>query len=85
MALSGEAGELLELFQWLTAEQSTNLSEEDMSHVTQELGDIMIYLLRLSDKLDIDIEMAVEEKLQLNEVKYPIALSKGNATKYNRR
>jgi len=85
MALAGEAGELLEIFQWLTAEQSADLSDEDVARVKEELADIMIYILDIAYKLDVDIEGAVDEKLKLNEEKYPIELSKGNAIKYNRR
>jgi NTP pyrophosphatase (non-canonical NTP hydrolase) len=85
MALSAEIGELLDIFQWLTSDQSKNLSEKDMILVKQELGDIMIYLMRLSDKLNIDLEQAVIDKMKINEEKYPVSLSKGNATKYNKR
>ena len=85
MALSAEIGELLDIFQWLTSDQSKTLSEKDLILAKEELGDIMIYLIRLSDKLDIDLEKAVIDKLKLNEKKYPVNLSKGNATKYNKR
>tara|TARA_B100000427_G_scaffold257056_1_gene220811 strand:+ start:2743 stop:3087 length:345 start_codon:yes stop_codon:yes gene_type:complete len=85
MALSAEIGELLDIFQWLTSEQSKNLSEQDLKLAKEELGDIMIYLIRLSDKLGIDLEEAVQEKLKSNADKYPVELSKGNATKYNKR
>ena len=59
--------------------------EEDTDEVKEELGDIMIYLIRLSDKLDINLEQAVIDKMKINEEKYPIELSKGNSTKYNKR
>tara|TARA_B100001250_G_scaffold17701_1_gene15404 strand:- start:47 stop:391 length:345 start_codon:yes stop_codon:yes gene_type:complete len=85
MALSAEIGELLDIFQWLTSDQSKNLSNKDIKLAKQELGDIMIYLIRLSDKLDIDLEQAVIDKIKINEEKYPIELSKGNSTKYNKR
>ena len=85
MALSAEIGELLDIFQWLTSEQSKNLSDQDLKLAKEELGDIMIYLIRLSDKLGIDLEEAVQEKLESNADKYPVELSKGNATKYNKR
>jgi len=85
MALSGETGELLEIFQWLNAEESKNLSEEDLKSAKEEMADIMIYLIRMADKLNIDIEEAVQEKLKLNEKKYPVDLSKDNAIKYNKR
>ena len=87
MALSGEVGEIVEIFQWLTEEQSKleNLSDEDRKKVQEELADIFIYIVRLSDKLNIDLDKAVSEKMKLNGKNYPIELSKGNATKYNRR
>ena len=85
MALSAEIGELLDIFQWLTSDQSKNLSDKDVKLAKQELGDIMIYLIRLSDKLGIDLEEAVIDKMKINEEKYPIDLSKGNSTKYNKR
>tara|TARA_B100001250_G_scaffold152855_1_gene131247 strand:+ start:420 stop:764 length:345 start_codon:yes stop_codon:yes gene_type:complete len=85
MALSAEIGELLDIFQWLTSDQSKNLSDKDLKLVKEELGDIMIYLIRLSDKLGIDLEQAVIDKIKINEEKYPTELSKGNSTKYNKR
>lgn len=87
MALAAEAGELLELFQWLTEERSRQLvdSPEGMARVREEIADVQIYLLRLADKLGVDLEKAVEEKIVLNEGKYPVELSKGNATKADRR
>jgi dCTP diphosphatase len=85
MALAAESGELLELFQWLTEAQSSQLSEEERIHVAVELADIQIYLVRIADALDVSLPEAVEEKLRDNAEKYPIDLSKGNATKYSRR
>ena len=85
MALSGEVGELLEIFQWLNSEESKNLTDKDHQSAKEELADIMIYLIRLSDKLGIDLEEAVQEKLKLNAEKYPVELSKDNAIKYNKR
>ena len=85
MALSGEAGELLEIFQWLNTEESKNLSDKDHQSAKEEMADIMIYLIRLADKLDINLEEAVQEKLQLNTEKYPVKLAKDNAVKYNKR
>tara|TARA_B110000196_G_C20796346_1_gene497983 strand:+ start:334 stop:678 length:345 start_codon:yes stop_codon:yes gene_type:complete len=85
MALSGEVGELLEIFQWLNSEESKNLTDKDHQSAKEELADIMIYLIRLSDKLGIDLEEAVQEKLKLNAEKYPVELSKDNAVKYNKR
>ena len=87
MALASEAGELLELFQWLKEEESTktSLDNDTLNRVKEELADILIYLLRIADKLDIDLEEAVNKKIATNEVKYPVDVSYDNATKYNRR
>ena len=86
MALTSEVGELNELFQWLTEEQSSMKDDiVKVEEIRKEIADIFIYLLRLADKLDIDIEKAVREKIEINSKKYPIDLAKGNATKYNRR
>ncbi len=87
MALAAEAAELLEIFQWLADEQSKNIvnDEKEMAQIREEIADVFIYLVRLSDKLGVDIEKAVEEKIKLNEKKYPVELAKGNATKYNKR
>ena len=81
MALTSEVGELNELFQWLTEEQSNNVDNDE---IRQEIADICIYLLRLADKLNIDIEEAIKEKIEINTKKYPIELSKGNAKKYTK-
>ncbi len=87
MALAAEAAELLEIFQWLTDEQSKEIihNEKEMAQIREEIADVMIYLIRLADKLNINIEKAVLEKIELNEKKYPVELSKDNATKYNKR
>ena len=87
MALAAEAAELLEIFQWLTEEQSKAIvnSEKDMAEVREEIADVFIYLARLTDELNINIEKEVLAKIALNEKKYPVELSKNNATKYNKR
>jgi len=87
MALAAEAAELLEIFQWLTEAQSKDIVkyEKEMALVKEEMADVFIYLIRLADKLGIDIEKAVFDKIEMNENKYPVDLSKDNATKYNRR
>jgi dCTP diphosphatase len=82
MALAGEAGELLELFQWLTEEESTILDADKKKRIAEELADIQLYLVRLSDKLSIDLFVACEEKIKSNAIKYPIEKSKGIAKKY---
>lgn len=84
MALGGEAGELLEHFQWLTDAQSRSLGTDakKLAKVSEEVADIAIYVVRLCDKLDIDLERAIEAKIRANAAKYPVDLAKGNATKY---
>lgn len=82
MALSVEAAELVELFQWLTEEQSHELSVDTANQAADELADIQIYLIRLADKLGIDIEAAVRQKIEINRVKYPADKVRGDASKY---
>jgi NTP pyrophosphatase (non-canonical NTP hydrolase) len=84
MALAGEAGELLELFQWLTQEESRNLPEDARQAVAHEIADIQIYLAAISDRLGIDIGPAVAEKMKLNAEKYPPDLARGSALKYSK-
>jgi len=85
MALSVEASELVEIFQWLTQEESKNIDSKDIQSVKDEVADILIYLIRIADKLDIDLEKAILEKIKKNSEKYPVELSKDNAVKYNKR
>ena len=87
MALSVEAGELMELFQWLTPEESRAVADDPAGarRLQEELADVLIYLVRLADVLGVDLEEAVEAKLQTNAGKYPIHLAYGNATKASRR
>jgi len=82
MALSIEAGEIMEHFQWLTQEQSKNLPADKLDEVAKELADTLLYLIRLADKLDIDLLAAAQNKIKLNGQKYPIDKSRGNAKKY---
>ncbi|PML58224.1 nucleotide pyrophosphohydrolase [Vibrio lentus] len=82
MALSGEAGELVEVFQWLTEEESKNLTSRQKERAEEEIADVFLYLLRLSDKLDIDLIEASSKKLALNEAKYPVERCYGTAKKY---
>jgi dCTP diphosphatase len=83
MALIGEAGELVERFQWLSPEESLALSPERHEQVRQEIADVLIYLTRLADMLDIDLMQAAADKIALNGRKYPVDKAKGNAAKYN--
>jgi len=87
MALSVEAGELVEIFQWMTQEQSRSVRDDPTvkARAAAELADVQIYLLRLADQLEVDLETSVLNKIRENAEKYPVRLSKGNATKYDRR
>ena len=82
MALSVEVAEIAEHFQWLTEEQSKNLSQEKLEQIGTELADTFIYLIRLADKLDIDLIEAANRKIDINDQNYPVDKSKGNAKKY---
>ena len=82
MALIVEAAELVEHFQWLTEEQSYQLNKEKLTEVSYEMADIMIYLLRLSDRLGVDLLAVVQEKMKLNAEKYPAEKVRGSAKKY---
>ena len=81
-ALSVEAAELLEHFQWLTEEQSRNLSGPKQAEVAAEAADVLLYLLQLCDKLDIDLIEAARLKLIVNGEKYPVASARGSSKKY---
>ena len=83
MALIVEAAELLEHFQWLTEEQSQQLPADKLAEVEQEIADIQIYLIRLADKLGVDLEKAVNAKIKLNEKKYPADKVRGKSAKYD--
>ncbi|HEX7235432.1 MAG TPA: nucleotide pyrophosphohydrolase [Gammaproteobacteria bacterium] len=82
MALSVEAAELVEEFQWLTEEQSRTLDAERRERVRLELADVFIYLLRIADKLGVDLVAAANDKIVLNEKKYPAERVRGDARKY---
>jgi NTP pyrophosphatase (non-canonical NTP hydrolase) len=82
MALTVEAGELMEHFQWLTQDESKRLSAEKLAEVERELADIFIYLTRLAGKLDIDLLAAAFRKMDENEKKYPADTVRGSARKY---
>jgi len=82
MALSAEVAEIIEHFQWLTEEQSNNLSKDKLAKVETELADTFIYLIRLADKLDINLLAAAQQKIEVNERKYPVGKVKGSAKKY---
>ena len=82
MALSVEVAEIVEHFQWLTQEQSRNLPPEKLAEVREEIGDAMIYLTELAEKLGIDPVEAAKAKVEINSKKYPADLVKGNPSKY---
>lgn len=82
MALSVEASELVEIFQWLDFEQASNLEGEKKEHAKQEIADIAVYLIRMCMKLDINLEDAIVEKMKLNEKKYPLFDKDGNKINY---
>ena len=82
MALSVEVAEIVEHFQWLTEEQSRNLPPEKVAEIREEIGDVMIYLTELADKLGIDPVEAAKAKMEINGQKYPADLVKGKAAKY---
>lgn len=84
MAMSGEVGELLEHFQWLTPEQSAALSAQQREEVALEMADVLMYLVRLADVLDIDLAQAAARKIAINAERYPAERARGTAAKYNR-
>ncbi len=77
-----EASELLERFQWLTDEQSRQLSDEQRQAVAMEVGDVLIYLVEFCDLMGIEPLQAAREKLAVNERKYPVERARGNSRKY---
>lgn len=82
MALSVEAGELVELFQWLSLEQAANPNAELKTRAGEEISDVILYSIRMADKLGIDLDSAIARKTKMNEEKYPIEKAKGLAKKY---
>lgn len=84
MALSVETAELMEHFQWLTGAQSQQLDSQTKAEVAQEIADVLIYLTRLADVLDIDPLQAAFDKIQINAQKYPVEKSRGHNTKYDK-
>jgi NTP pyrophosphatase (non-canonical NTP hydrolase) len=82
-ALSVEVAELLEHFQWLQSGQRDELGEAKLEQVRHEMADVMVYLVRMADKLGVDLGAAVIEKMALNRAKYPADLVRGDARKYD--
>jgi len=83
MAMIVEAAELVEQFQWLTPEESATLSADKHEAVRQEVADVLIYLIRLADILDIDLLDAATAKIEINARKYPVDKARGHANKYS--
>ncbi len=82
IALSVEAAELLEHFQWMTESDSRTIEPDTRAKVREELADVLLYLIRLADKLDVDLVEAAVDKIAVNAKKYPVDLAKGSAKKY---
>ena len=81
-ALAVEAAELLEHFQWLTESESQQLPPEVLAAVRAEVADVLLYLIRISDKLGIDLIAAANAKIELNAEKYPVDKARGSSKKY---
>ncbi|AWY00898.1 nucleotide pyrophosphohydrolase [Marinomonas primoryensis] len=82
MALAGETAELLDCFRWLSEEDSYQLNDEQMLAVKDELADVLLFTVRLADKLNIDLFGAAQQKMAKNAQRYPIEKVKGSAKKY---
>ena len=82
-ALSVETAELLEHFQWLNTGQAEELGDAKLRAVRHEMADVLVYLVRLADKLGVDLGAAVQEKMVLNRAKYPADKVRGDARKYD--
>jgi dCTP diphosphatase len=82
-ALAVEAAELLERFQWLTEDESRTLPPAELEKVRQEMADVLNYLIRLADKLDVNLLEAARDKIVLNAQKYPVDKSRGSVKKYS--
>ena len=84
MALSVEAAELLEVFQWMTEADSRNLEPAAKAAASEEIADVLLYLILLSDALGIDPVAAAERKMVANAQKYPVEKARGTSAKYTR-
>jgi|SRR5919108_2174137 NTP pyrophosphatase (non-canonical NTP hydrolase) len=83
IALNVEAAELLEHFQWMSDLESKEIPSEKRLRVREELADVLLYLIRLADKLDVDLATAAAEKMRTNAVKYPVHKARGSSKKYS--
>lgn len=82
MAIAAEAGELLEHFQWLSEAESLELATEQREQAALEMADVLLYLVRLADRLGVDLPAVAHRKIDLNAEKYPAELARGHARKY---
>jgi NTP pyrophosphatase (non-canonical NTP hydrolase) len=82
-ALAVEAAELLEPFQWLGQTESRELSPATRAAVEEEMADVLLYLVRLADKLDVDLVEAARTKMARNAAKYPVEKARGTSRKYD--
>lgn len=82
IAISVEAGELLEHFQWLSIEASQTLPNEKLAKISEEMADVLLYLIRMADVLGVDLIESANAKIEANARKYPVDLARGNAKKY---
>lgn len=83
IALSVEAAELLEIFQWLSEDASRQLAAEQRAHASEELADVLLYLVKLADELGVDLVAAAGEKIATNAVRYPVAKARGTSRKHS--
>ena len=81
-ALAVEAGEVLEYFQWITEQDSAHLDADRRELIALELADVLLYLIRLADKLDVDLIDAADRKIVVNAKKYPADRARGSSKKY---
>jgi NTP pyrophosphatase (non-canonical NTP hydrolase) len=86
MALAGEVGELIALFQWLSPSEADVVMsiEEDAARVRDEMADVFGYLIRLADVLDVDLESALRQRIEINRTRYSVEKARGSAQKYDR-
>jgi len=83
-ALTVEAGELLEHFQWLENAESAALPPDTLAAVRLEMADVLLYLVRLADRLGVDLAQAARDKMRLNAQRYPVATARGSRRKHDR-
>ena len=84
MAMSVESSELLEHFQWMTEEESKNIPCEKLEEIKEEMADVLLYMVRLSDVLNVDLDEAMTKKFEKNALKYPVDKSRGTSKKYDK-